>query len=55
MVGDGGFVGGILVLFHRRLETTDTFSDSFAQLGKFLGPEYEQSDSKDHQQVRGLQ
>jgi len=55
MIGGGGFVGGIHALFHRRFETADTFSDSFAQLGKLLGPEYEQSDSKDHQQVRGLQ
>ena len=55
MTGDGWSVGGIRVLFHRRFETADTFSDSFAQLGKLLGPEYEQSDSKDHQQVRGLQ
>jgi hypothetical protein len=30
MIGAGGFVGGIHVLFHRRLETADTFPDSFA-------------------------
>jgi len=55
MIGDGCFVGGINVLFHRRLETADTFSDSFTQFGKLLGPEYEQSNSKDYQQMRGLQ
>jgi len=55
MIGDGGFVGGINVFFHRRPETADTFSDSFAQFGKLLGSEYEQSYAKDHQQVRGLQ
>jgi hypothetical protein len=49
MIGDGGFVGGILVHFHCRFETTETFSDSFAEFGKFLGSEHEQSDSKDHQ------
>jgi hypothetical protein len=45
---------GIQVFSHRRLETADTFSDSFAQFGKLLGSEYEQSNSKDHQQMRGL-
>jgi len=55
MIGDDVFVRGIHVLFHRRLETADTFSDSFAQLGKLLRPEYEQSNSKDYQQMRGLQ
>ena len=55
MIGDGGFVGGILVRFHRRFETPDTFSDSFAQLGKLLGAEHEQSNSKDYQQMCGLE
>lgn len=55
MIGDGGFVGGIFVLFHRRFETPDTFSDSFAEFGKFLRSEHEQSNSKDYQQMRGLQ
>jgi len=31
VIGDGGFVEAILVLFHRRPETTDTFPDSFAE------------------------
>jgi len=34
MIGDDGFVGGIHVLFHRRFETADIFSDSFAELGQ---------------------
>ncbi len=55
MIGDGGFAGGILGLFHRRFETTDTFSDSFAEFGKLLGSEHEQSNSKDYQQMCGLQ
>jgi len=55
MIGDGGFVGGILVLSHRRFESTDTFSDPFAEFGKFLRSEYEQSNSKHHQQMRELQ
>jgi hypothetical protein len=37
MIGDDGFVGGVL-LFHRRFETADTFSDSFAELGQLLSP-----------------
>jgi len=30
------FGGGLLVLLHRRFQTTDTFSDSFARPSKFL-------------------
>jgi len=52
---DGVFVRAILVLFHRRPETTDTFSDSFAEFGKFLRSEHEQSNSKDYQQMCRLQ
>jgi len=48
-------VGGLLVLFHRRFETTDTFSDSLAQLGKLLRSKHEQGNSKDYQQMCGLQ
>ena len=55
MTGDGWSVGGIRVLFHRRLETADTFPDSFAELGKLLRSKDEQSNSKDYQQMRGLQ
>src|SRR5229473_5354579 len=54
-VGGRELVGGILVLFHRRFETTDTFSDSFAQLGKLLRSEHEQGNSKDYQQMCGMQ
>jgi len=55
MLGGGGFVGGIHVLLHRRLETADTFPDSFAELGKLLRSKDEQSNSKDCQQTCGLQ
>jgi hypothetical protein len=55
MIGDGGFVGAILALSHRRPEATDTFSDSFAEFRKLLGSEHEQSNSKDYQQMCGLQ
>ena len=55
MIGDGGFAGGILALFDRRLETTDTFSDSLAEFGKFLRAEHKQSNCKDYQQMCGLQ
>jgi hypothetical protein len=34
MIGDGGFAGGIITLFHCRFETTDTFSDPFAEFGE---------------------
>jgi hypothetical protein len=46
MIGDGCFFGCINVFFRRRLETTDSFSDSFAEFGKFLRSEHEQSNSK---------
>jgi len=36
------------------LQGADTCSDSFAELGKLLGAEHEQSDSKNHQQMQGL-
>jgi hypothetical protein len=55
MLDDSGFVGGIRVLFHCRLETADTFSEAFAQLGKLLRSEHEQSNSKDYQEMRRLQ
>jgi len=55
MLGDSGFVGSIRVPFNRRLETADTFSESFAQLGKLLRSEHEQSNSKDYQEMRRLQ
>ena len=55
MIGDGGFVGVIHVLFHRRFETADTLSDSFAELGQLLRSEHEQRNSEDHQQMRRLQ
>jgi hypothetical protein len=55
MIGDSGFVGGIHVLLHCRLETADAFSEPFAQLGKLLRTEHEQSNSKDDQEMRGLQ
>jgi len=42
------------VLFHRRPQATDTFSDSFAQFRKLLRSEDEQSNSKDYQQMHGL-
>jgi len=54
-MGDGGFVGGFRRFFHRRFETTDTFPNSFAEFGKFFRSEYKQSNSKDYQQMRGLQ
>jgi len=55
MIRDGGFVGAIVALFECRLETTDTFSDSFTEFGKFLRSEHEQSNSEDYQQMCGLQ
>jgi len=55
MIGDGGFAGGILALFDRRLETADTFPDSLAEFGKFLRAEHEQGNCEDYQQMRGLQ
>ncbi len=55
MIGDCGFAGGIIALFHCRFETTDTFSDPFAEFGKFLRSEHEQSNSKNYQQMRELQ
>jgi len=47
--------GGFVALFHRRLQTTDTFSDSFTQFGQFLRSEHKEGNSKDHQQMCGLQ
>jgi hypothetical protein len=51
MVGDRDFVRDFVVFFHRTFETADTFSDSFAQFGELLGSEYEQSNSKNYQQI----
>lgn len=53
MIGDGAFVGGIVALFYRRLETTDSLSNSFAEFGKFLRAEHKQSNSKDHNKCMG--
>jgi hypothetical protein len=51
MVGDRDFVRDFLGFFHRRFETADTFCESFAQFGELLGSEYEQSNSKNYQQI----
>ena len=46
---------GFLAIFERGPQTTDTFSDSFTQFRQFLRSEPKEDNSKDHQQMCGLQ
>src|SRR5271166_5096911 len=50
------FLGCTLVFsVHRFLKAPDSFSQSLAELGQLLGPEDQQGDEQDHQQVHGLE
>src|ERR1700675_2847925 len=44
---------GIVVL-HTIFQGTNALAQTLAQLGQFLGAEYEQCNGEDHQQVHGL-
>ena len=39
-------------VFYGRLEILDAFTETFAEIGKFRRSKDQQSDSKDHQQLR---
>src|SRR3981081_2590847 len=56
VLGGGAFVGRVVLVFHCHcgFETANTISDSFAEFWKFLRPEHEQSNPKNHQQMHGL-
>jgi hypothetical protein len=46
------FCGCCFAVFYGRLEILDAFTETFAEVGKFRRSKDEQSDSKDHQQLR---
>jgi hypothetical protein len=48
----GWVFGGI---FHGRLEIADAFAEAFAEIGEFAGPEQEQSNAHDQQNVHRLE
>jgi hypothetical protein len=44
----------VFVSFHGCLEAADPLSDSFTKLGELFGPEHEQRNSENHQQMHRL-
>src|ERR1700686_890829 len=56
VAGNGGCWTGWLVFvsFHGCLEAADTLSDSFTKVGELFGPEHEQRNSENHQQMHRL-
>src|SRR5579864_4142530 len=49
-----GVAGGLLALLHRIAKAADAFSQTLAEFGQLLGPEYDQSDRQNDQQVHRL-
>jgi hypothetical protein len=56
VVGNGGCCARrlLVVSFHGCLEAADALSDSFTKFGELFGPEHEQGNSENNQQMHGL-
>src|SRR6266852_886173 len=55
VVGNGGCCAGrLLFIFNSYLEAADALSNSFAKFRKLFGPEHEQGNSENNQQMHGL-
>jgi len=56
VVGNGSRCAGrlLFVSFHSCLESPDSLSNSFTKVGELFGPEHEQRNSENHQQMHGL-